>query len=275
MTISSCTVVSSVFSLWYNQRVLTNFKMRTLCLFLLLLFTIPMSDAAELNNDVLSYVVVRFLRASGYVSHDESSGHVAFLVALPASQCGTPHGPVRLKPTRIHLIPHGVRTFLNYPGQNYLAASPNSGSRCPESKLLYPGQIDENRNAAQILQNLLNNRTQNNDQPVGCIILYTTYSPCLDHCFTNTGNCEIITPLQNSPFQDIWTEPHIHKYFAFSQIYASGEAPRPDQEIRDKLAAVRNLGFHVRRCNRVGRTRCTECSAPEYCISQAPTIDVT
>ncbi|GCC44054.1 hypothetical protein chiPu_0028006 [Chiloscyllium punctatum] len=160
--------------------------------------------------------------------------------------------------------------FLNYPGGNYLAVFPNSGIRCPENKLMNRAQIKWNRTAAQLFQTLLNNRTQHNNQPVGCIILYTTYSPCLDHCFSNTGNCEIIPVLQSFPFRDIWTEPDNHKYFVFCKIFAHDADLSRHQEIREKLAAVENTEFNIRRCDVEYPIRCRVCSAPEQCIEQAP-----
>ncbi|XP_060678505.1 uncharacterized protein LOC132809165 [Hemiscyllium ocellatum] len=242
--------------------------MRTLCLFLLVLLTIPMSDAAALDNRALSLIVLRFDNAAGRQPTNYGRKHFAFLLALPASQCREIDRHVE-KNDRILLnsfITDDVDIFLKYPGGNYLAVFQNSGSRCPESKLLNPTSINGNHTMAQLFQTLLTNRTQHNNQPVGCIILYTTYSPCQDDCFSNTGNCEIIPALQSSPFRDIWTEPDIHKYFVFSKIFANDADQSRHQEIREKLAAVENTGFHVRRCDGKGRFMCRECSAPEYCI---------
>ncbi|GCC19286.1 hypothetical protein chiPu_0021802 [Chiloscyllium punctatum] len=208
--------------------------------------------------------------AAGHQVTDYGRQHFAFLVAIPASQCRKTNRRVDFYPgiPIRPFITNDVNLFLNSPGINYLAVFPKSGSRCPESKLLNHAQINGNRTAAQLFQTLLNNTTQHNNQPVGCIILYTTFSLCLDHCFNNTGNCEIISALQSSPFRDIWTEPDIHKYFVFSKIFAHDADQSRHQEIREKLAAVENTGFHIRRCDVEYPFRCRECSAPEYCIEQ-------
>ncbi|GCC17535.1 hypothetical protein chiPu_0017588 [Chiloscyllium punctatum] len=244
--------------------------MRTLCLFLLVLLTIPMSDTAVLDNEALTHIVHRFRKAAGHQATDYGRGHFAFLVALPASQCRNIYRPLGLNPDRsgYPFMTYDVNLLLNYPGRNYLAVFPNSGSRCPESKLLNPVQINGNRTTAQLFQTLLNNTTQHNNHPVGCIILYTTYSPCLDLCFNNTGNCEIIPALQSSPFRDMWTEPDMHKYFVFRKIFAHDADQSRHQAIREKLAGVENTGFHVRRCDVELPFTCRECSAPEYCIEQ-------
>ncbi|XP_060676840.1 uncharacterized protein LOC132809937 [Hemiscyllium ocellatum] len=242
--------------------------MRTLCLFLLVLLTSPMSYAAALDNRVLSVIVLRFRKAAGRQLTVYGRGHFAFLLALPASQCRETnrHVDLNLSRSRHIFITDDVNIFLNSLGVNYLTVFQNSGSRCPECKLLNPVQTNGNRTTAELFQTLLNNRIHHNNQSVGCIILYTTHSPCLDHCFSNTGNCEIIPALQSSPFLDIWTEPDIHKYFVFSKIFANDGDQSRRQEIREKLAAVESTGFHVRRCDGKGRFLCRECSAPEYCI---------
>ncbi|XP_072418089.1 uncharacterized protein [Chiloscyllium punctatum] len=196
--------------------------MRTLYQFLLVLLTIPMSDTAVLDNRALTGIVQRFRIAAGHQVTHSGRGHFAFLVALPASKCRNTnrHVDLNLSRSRHPFITSDVNVFLNSQIGSYLALFPNSGSRCPESKLLNPAQINRNRTVDQLFQTLLNNRTQHNNQPVGCIILYTNYSPCLDHRFNNTGNCEIIPAMQSFPFRDIWTEPDIHKYFVFSKIFA-------------------------------------------------------
>ncbi|XP_059498464.1 uncharacterized protein LOC132205978 isoform X1 [Stegostoma tigrinum] len=253
--------VSSVFSLWYDQRMLTNFKMRTLYLSLLLLLMTPMSDAAELHNNVLAYIVNRFHRMAGNRMARNQGGEFAFLMALTPAECGQTNSAPHFNPgkSRRPSIVGSANSFRNVPNSNYIAVYPNSGSRCSENKLLYPTENNQEI-AAQQFQNQLN-------QPVGCVILYTTYTPCLRSCFINMENCTIIPALQQPPFRDIWTEPTIHKYFVFSRIYKNDNNTTEYQRISGRLNEVQRAGFHIRRCDGAENAiNCIECTQPHYCI---------
>ncbi|XP_067881413.1 uncharacterized protein [Heterodontus francisci] len=252
--------------------------MRTLCLFMLVLFWIPESDAAALNGNVLAEIVSQFRQVPDSEPSDmEGGGQFSFLMALTPEQCtgANINQNVQFVPSYSGgpVIKGSVNYFLNNPLINYIAVYPYQGSRCSESKLLHFTQEDwdygRSDSAALLLQNIINNRPVYNRLQVGCVILYTTYTPCIRSCFSDYENCEILGALGQQPFSHSWAGAQIQKYFVFSKLYPHDNNMNRIPIVRNKLGEVAEAGFNIRMCDGTSGIYCIECSYPGYCI-EAP-----
>uniref|UniRef100_UPI00398F7624 uncharacterized protein n=1 Tax=Pristiophorus japonicus TaxID=55135 RepID=UPI00398F7624 len=243
-------------------------------LLLLVLLWDPISDAAILNDNVLARIVSRFkaVAASRGTSGSGAERQFAFLMALSADECANPQfdNYVPAGTNGNPIISGNTAQFQTEQLANYMAVYPSGGSRCSENKLLYENpqykQPPTNTNAAQRFQNLLNNRPPGNQLQVGCVILYTTYTPCIQRCFSDNENCEIIGPIRQQPFSTSWANSNVQKYFVFSDVYNFDNNANRIPIIRNKLGQVSNAGFEIRKCEG-NQIQCTNCNSNNnYCI---------
>ncbi|XP_067882234.1 uncharacterized protein [Heterodontus francisci] len=247
--------------------------MRTLCLFLLVLFWVPESDAVALNDNVLAGIVSQFRQVSGHQpSSTTGGGQFAFLMVLTPQQCtgANINQNVQFRPSDSGrpVIRGGVNYFLNSRSVNYIAVYPNTGSRCSENKLLHFTQEDQRYGQTDSAARLLQNSINNQGLQVGCVILYTTYTPCIQSCFSGNENCDILAALGQAPFSHPWAGPQVQKYFVFSTLYRYDNNRNKIPTVRNKLGQVTQAGFHIRKCDGTNsQIQCQDCTHPGgYCI---------
>ncbi|XP_067881645.1 uncharacterized protein [Heterodontus francisci] len=252
--------------------VLEDPTMRTVCLFLLVLFWVPESVATELDSTVLADIIHRFRQVSGQQpSSTSGGGQFTFLMVLTPQQCtgANINQNVQFRPSDSGrpVIGGGVNYFLNRRSVNYIAVYPNTGSRCSENKLLHFTQEDQRYGQTDSAARLLQNSINNQGLQVGCVILYTTYTPCIQSCFSGNENCDILGPLGSAPFSTTWDNTNIHKYFVFSKLYPLDNNADKIPTVQGKLGQVTQARFHIRKCDGANnQIQCQDCSSPRYCI---------
>jgi len=148
--------------------------------------------------------------------------------------------------------------FLNNPQANYIAVYPKRGQQCSESKILHRPDQNTPSSAAEIL---LGNKNMRD----GCVILYTTYTPCTTRCFSNSRYWSILQPLRNLVNR---LDQNIGKYLVFSRVFHRDAAEDNRIVIRNRMRQVADTGFQIKKCDGEGyQIACQPCRDPNYCIN--------
>lgn len=179
---------------------------------LLALLSVNFGQATEISPANLNYIVNQFHNAAGTPSStDKALKQFAFLMVLNSTQCSK--GINNFNPS--------VRNPKPEENRNYIATQPakmaNKGKQicCSETNLLFSYAPNE-RPAAQIFAGL--QTVRNTLQVGGCVIFYTTNTPCSRRCF-GQADYDIIAPLTAVPFSTWKSNNNIHMYFVYSEQY--------------------------------------------------------
>ncbi|MGH0164476.1 UNVERIFIED_CONTAM: hypothetical protein FKN15_075654 [Acipenser sinensis] len=163
---------------------------------------------------------------------------ISFMIGLTPGQCsGT--SPVQYlekgKPLQQPTIRKLAKDFSTTQAANYIAVSPEQNPDVPEEKKcsefrilreptegwdLNPGQQQRAMTGAEWLGGKLEQTLQGG----GCVVFYTTNSPCLKKCFSDTCERKIDTPLSQEPFSQWNIENKVHKYFTYTQLYLNDDS---------------------------------------------------
>ncbi|XP_066574572.1 uncharacterized protein LOC136764428 [Amia ocellicauda] len=218
-----------------------------------LLLLVGSGSAVEITKQVMEKLVQDFY-ISKYLNPDTvNRSQWAFLIGLTSQQC-VDHNIVRYSPDLLDhegypAIDMDPGYFTRTAGYNYVAVFPNSGDLCSEYKILKALQEGQSSAAQQLA-------TQLGSTELGCVVFYTTNSPCLSKCFSQEQSTRIDTPLGQEPFTT-WMSKGVNLYFVYSEYF--GQDVRKQAEVKAGLRNVRNLGYQVHTCPYQPSTPCPEC----------------
>lgn len=238
-----------------------------LCYWLLLLGALTATCySTELTPAALQRIVNDFLHEIER-KPDGGTKQFSFLIALRADQCRNYGRVTYINQNEPHGIPKNpVQNIGN--NDNYIATRPDpfgtrpEQKRCSEYKLLFPPGGNLQSPAVRF--------QANGDRILaggGCVIFFTTNTPCTKKCFSNDQNCDIVPQLNAAPFQ-IWRNLQdqnnmnsVHQYFVYMKRFGSDAIP----DIVNRFAQLANQGFQISRCNGIQcDTNCNQIN--HYCL---------
>lgn len=241
--------------------------MRSCCLFLLLLLCAAPLDGTELNPHVLEEIVSTFATAAGLRPSDLQLKQFGFLMALTPKQC-TGDNRVWYRPfnqnTGVH-VTGSPNFFTNVPDLNYMAVYPYIGNVCSEKKILF----SQDQNQPSPAQSFANNADKIL-RAGGCVLFFTTNTPCLEKCFSGKQDCDIVSPLLAQPFSN-WGYSNInrpiHKYFIYTKVF--GRDNRNLVSIKEGFTRLDNSKQYLfRKCSKdANSVKCIPCDANNnFCL---------
>lgn len=238
-----------------------------LCYWLLLCALTATCCSTELNPKALKRIVEDFLNVAGPTS--TGFKQFSFLMALTPQQCQNgkvtykPQGPVidnNLEPTQSK-NPNYISVYPDY------TTNDNSPKRCTEYKLLFPSKSQQ-QSPAQMFEQIANRQILRTDG--GCVIFFTTNTPCTNKCFSGDENCDISNPLGENPFQNWRKEKKsVHQYFVYMQQYRYDVSEADTAAIIKKFNNLANMEFRISRCYKENNVlQCkTDCkSNTKFCL---------
>ncbi|KAK6477816.1 hypothetical protein HHUSO_G21425, partial [Huso huso] len=202
----------------------------------------------------------------------DSPGHliqISFMIGLTPGQCsGT--SPVQYLENGISLNQPTIRKmakdFSTTQAANYIAVSPEQEKKCSEFRILReptegwdlnPGQQQRAMTGAEWLGGKLEQTLQGG----GCVVFYTTNSPCLKKCFSDMCERKIDIPLSQEPFSQWNIENKVHKYFTYTQLYLNDDSA----QVQAGFTNLRTLGFTIEKCSYELQLSCLRCKGKTPC----------
>ncbi|XP_078057025.1 uncharacterized protein LOC144481750 [Mustelus asterias] len=187
--------------------------MKSVSLLLLVCLCARELGSTKLNNGVLRTIVKDFQKAK-----EGNRNQFSFLIALNPEQCLGQQKILYLS-NGTNTSPPKIANSLNEFREplNYLAVYPDSGKQCSEFKILF--QDRDGKLTSEWFAEKINALSAG-----GCVIFYTTNTPCTEKCFSGKW-MDISCPLLFRPFRDWKSEGQhpIHKYFVYTQVYSCDE----------------------------------------------------
>ncbi|XP_051988521.1 uncharacterized protein LOC127648006 [Xyrauchen texanus] len=235
----------------------------------LLLLHIQLGSAEQIEPKVLKTLVKDFLlkNVNAHIHLDQMS----FMIGLTPDQCNGKSsvnylykGEEKQQPT----FTKSVKDFNTKLKANYIAVGPDPGQYCSEFKILKnptngwdPPLDKESMTGAEWLGVKLEQTLQNG----GCMVFYTTNSPCLEHCFSDNCDRRIDEPLSKKPFS-LWREEgKVHMYFIYTQLFDDESDVETQQKVKEGFSNLRNLGFTIEKCPYQQKLSCPQCKGVPAC----------
>ncbi|XP_041097865.1 uncharacterized protein LOC121309061 isoform X2 [Polyodon spathula] len=236
-----------------------------LCYWLLLCALTATCHSTVLEPKALKRIVEDFLSVAGPTR--TGFKQFSFLMALTPQECQNgkvtyrPQGPVinnNFEPTPSK-NPNYISAYPDY------TADDENQKRCTEYKLLFPSK-SQKQSPAKMFEQIANSKVLRPNG--GCVIFFTTNTPCTNKCFSGDENCDISKPLGENPFQNWGKESKsVHQYFVYMQQYRYDITDT--NAIIEKFKNLANMHFRISRCYKENNVlQCkTDCNSnPKFCL---------
>ncbi|XP_058866274.1 uncharacterized protein LOC131708112 isoform X1 [Acipenser ruthenus] len=232
----------------------------------LLLLQAGLGSAEQIKPEVLRTLVKDFLLKN--VDNPGQLDQMSFMIGLTPDQCkgNSPVQYLEKGKEQQPRVTKSVQDFNTPLRANYIAVRPDPGVYCSEFKILKnptngwdlpPGQKPEPMTGAEWLGGKLEQTLQGG----GCVVFYTTNSPCLKHCFSDKCDRKIDEPLSQRPFS-LWREAsNVHMYFTYTQLFDGDDVTL----VQKGFSNLRNLGFTIEKCPYKLQLSCPDCKAMTAC----------
>ncbi|XP_051991584.1 uncharacterized protein LOC127650296 [Xyrauchen texanus] len=240
----------------------------------LLLLHIQLGSATQIEPNVLKTLVKDFLlknlNTPGYLDQ------MSFMIGLTPDQCNG-QSPVKYlengEEKQQPIVTKSVQDFITKLKANYIAVHPDPSEYCSEFKILKkptngwdPPLDKESMTGAEWLGEKLEQTLQNG----GCMVFYTTNSPCLKHCFSDNCERRIDDPLSKKPFSLWHKEGKVHMYFIYTQLFhdeSNVALTLTQQKVKEGFSNLRKLGFTIEMCPYQLQLSCPQCKSVTACTN--------
>nr|XP_015194683.1 PREDICTED: uncharacterized protein LOC107075984 [Lepisosteus oculatus] len=236
---------------------------------LVLLLQISIGTAEEVHPEVLRKLVKDFLitnyQRSGFLNQ------MSFMIGLSPEQCRDASGVRYYMDGKNEPIPNiatSVKDFNTANTANYMAVLPDPHQKCSEFKMLRQPESGWDVAAGQQSREMtgaewLGGKLQQTLQGGGCVVFYTTNSPCLKYCFNDTSDRRIDKPLSEDPFRSWKDRQNVALYFVYTQTYKNDEECM--ESVQQGFSNLANMDFHIWNCPYEVQKICPECKAMTSC----------